>query len=224
MGKNNNLRLSTTTTEYGKVVNKTTQKEDIIMKKRTITLVVLVALVVLLASFAGCKKKPEVVPDSSSKPVASEVVSDTPSSEEVSEPASEEVSEVVSEEVSEEPVVEEVNFSSVDELISHLKSTNETKIVEYDFSQEGTSQMVIPNGFNYTTKLGNSLYIVSNKEMSDVVSNVEYVKTKKGRREGTWGIYIETTGENLEVSCTIKYADGTEEEINLCVTNTFVYE
>lgn len=222
MGKNNNLRLSTTTTEYGKVVNKTTQKEDIIMKKRTITLVVLVALVVLLASFAGCKKKPEVVPDSSSKPVASEEVSETPSSEEVSEPASEEVSEVASEEVSEEPVVEEVNFSSPNELKDSLKKTNKTTIVEYDFSQEGKPQMIIPNGSKYTMQLGYNFSIITVKEVENIEAGAEYISINESVfYEGEWNICILATGTDLEVPLTIKYADGTEEEILLYVTNTF---
>lgn len=221
MGKNNDLL--TTTIEYGVVTNNKTSEGGNIMKRNRSLFLLATLVVILLVTFTGCKKNPEpVVPQTSEEPVvSSEEVSETPSSEEVTEPASEEVSEVASEEVSEEPVVEEVNFSNATELFNYLKNTNETKVTEFSFSQEGSSQMVIPNGSKYTMKFGFLLYIVSNKEISEVITNAEYIETKSGREPGTWGVYIKTTGTDLEVPLTIKYADGTEEEILLYVTNTF---
>lgn len=186
------------------------------MKKINVLLVLV--MVVFVATLAGCKKTSAVV----DKPVASETVSSEETSSEVSEEPSEEVSEEVSEEPSEETKeVEEVNFSNANELVEHFKSTNETAIVECNFSQTGSSQFVIPNGSNYTMQMAKSLMIIPAKEVSTIESNVDNVKIGETPTEYLWLAVILTTGTDIEVSATIKYADGTEEDILLYVTNTF---
>lgn len=186
------------------------------MKKINVLLVLV--MVVFVATLAGCKKTSAVV----DKPVASETVSSEEVSEEVSEEPSEEVSEEVSEEPSEETKeVEEVNFSNANEVVEHFKEINEVAIVECNFAQEGSSQFVIPNGSNYTMQMGKSLMLIPSKEVNSIESNVENVTIRESAVKGTWLAVIFTTGTDIEVSATIKYADGTEEDILLYVTNTF---
>ncbi len=179
--------------------------------------VVLTLVCMLAATLVGCKTSTAVTPE----PSTSEVVS-----EPVSEPVSEEVSEIVSEEPSEEVVSEEfveeveiVKYSNADELLEYVDSLNKTTIVEYNFGEEGSSQAIIPNGEKYTMQMGNILRVIPNKEAIQIEPNVEYIDIMEPARPNVWGIVINSTGSDVEVSCTIKYSDGTEEDIIVYVTN-----
>lgn len=182
---------------------------------RNRSLVVLLVLCAMLA-LVGCKKPETEEPVTSTPEVESEVVS-----EEVSEPISEEPSEeVVSEEVSEETVeeVEIVNFSNAKELVNYAKGLNKTTMIEYDFSEDGNSQAIIPNGAKYTMQLRNALDVVSNKEIVSIDTTLDYIRTSENPLVGTWLVFIETTGTDVEVSFTVNYADGTSEDFTIYVT------
>lgn len=181
------------------------------MKRRSIVLVLCLMLLMVLA---GCGK--EVVEENSTSPT-SEVVSEVVS-EEVSEEVSEVVSEEPSEEVSEEESneVEYVNFSNVNELLGHLEKYDRTTIVQYNFSEEGAPQAIIPNGGYYTINEGSSIRIIPNKEVNDVKANVPYISIEVAITG--WAIDVQTTGEDLEVSFTVNYADGTSEDFTIYVT------
>ena len=184
---------------------------------RNRSLVALLVLCALLAvTLVGCKKPVAENPTPTTSEVVSEVIS-----EEVSEPVSEEPSEeVVSEEVSEEPVeeVEVVNFSNAKELINYAKGLNKTTIVEYDFSEDGNSQAIIPNGANYTLQTGNTLYVVSAKEILSVDASLDYVLISENPLLDNWVLFIDNTGTDIEVSFTVNYADGTSEDFTIYVT------
>lgn len=193
-----------------------------IRELKSIWVLLVVLIVVSAATLAGCKGTSAV----DDNPVASETVSSEETSSDVSGTPFEEVSEELSVEVSEDPSeetkeVEEVNFSKPDELIEYAKTINDTSIVEYDFSQEGSSQMIIPNGSNYIMGLGNNLYIIPSKEINNIESASDYIVAQKSVKPGVWCMFIYTTGTDIEVSATIKYVDGTKEDILLYVTNTF---
>ena len=183
------------------------------MKRKSI---VLVLCLILMTIFVGCGKEVAVEEPT---PPTSEVVYEVVS-EEVSEPVSEEPSEVVSEEVSEETVeeVEVINFSNAKELINYAKGLNKTTIVEYDFSEDGNSQAIIPNGANYTLQTGNTLYVVSNKEILSVDASLDYVLISENPLLDNWVLYIDNTGTDIEVSFTVNYADGTSEDFTIYVT------
>lgn len=182
--------------------------------------VVLTLVCMLAATLVGCKTSTAVTPEPSTSEVVSEPVSE-PVSEEVSEPVSEEPSEeVVSEEVSEEPVeeVEIVNFSNAKELANYAKGLNKTTMIEYDFSEDGNSQAIIPNGAKYTLQFTNKLDVVSNKEILNIETSLDYISTSENPLIGTWLVFIDTTGTDLEVSFTVNYADGTSEDFTIYVT------
>ena len=180
---------------------------------RNRSLVALLVLCALLAvTLVGCKKPVAEKPSPTTSEVVSEVVS-----EEVSEPVSEEPSEeVVSEETVEE--VEIVNFTNSKELIEYAKSLNKTTMIEYDFSEDGNSQAIIPNGAKYTMQLRNALDVVSNKEIVSIDTTLDYIRTSENPLVGTWLVFIETTGTDVEVSFTVNYADGTSEDFTIYVT------
>ena len=107
--------------------------------------VVLTLVCMLAVSLVGCKTSVAVTPEPSTSEVVFEPISE-PASEEISEPVSEEPSEEVSEEAAEE--VEVVNFSNTTDLLEYINGFNKTTIVEFNFSQTGSSQSIIPNGSN----------------------------------------------------------------------------
>ncbi len=144
-----------------------------------------------------------------------EVVSEEPSEKE-SEVVSEETSEEVSKEATEE--VEVVNYSDVAGLEKYLQELNKTTFVEYNFGMEGSSQTIVPVGSNYTMQLGDALGIYSNKEITSVVANVDNIDIWSPMMGNIWNIFINTTGTDMEVSCTIKYEDGTQEDVTVYVT------
>ena len=174
----------------------------------------LLALSVMLAVLlAGCNKPvaENPAPSTPTSEVESEVVS-----EEVSEPVSEEPSEEVSEEAAEE--VEVVNFSNTTDLLEYINGFNKTTIVEFNFSQSGSSQSIIPNGSNYTMKLGNMIGVIPFKEVEIIEANSDNISIMSPMEANIWMVFINETGTDIEVSCTIKYADGTEEDITVYVT------
>lgn len=181
------------------------------MKRKSI---VLALCLMLLMLFVGCGKEVAVEEPT---PPTSEVVSEVVS-EEVSEIVSEEPSEVVSEEVSEEESneVEYVNFSNVNELLEHLEKYDRTTIVQYNFSEEGAPQAIIPNGGHYTIKEGTLISVIPNKEITDVQANVGHIVVEPSMTG--WIIYFSTTGTDLETSFTVNYADGTLEDFTIYVT------
>ena len=184
-----------------------TKKENRTINRSLVVLLVVAMFAILLV---GCKKPAEEPPVPSTSEVISEVVS-----EEVSEPVSEEVvSEEVSEEISNE--VEYVNFSNYAELSEYLKKYDETTIVYCDFSEEGSPQAIIPNGGYYTIEEGKIIAIISNKAVSEVKANVNYIIIESSMVG--WSIYFDTTGTDLETSFTVNYADGTSEDFTIYVT------
>lgn len=184
------------------------------MQKRLISTVFIIISFGLLLT--GCKDAEETVPEASSSEAVSEVISEEVS-EEVSEAESEAVaSEKMSEEIVEDVVI--VNFSNSKELIEYVNGYNKTTIVEYNFSEEGSSQSIIPNGSKYTMQMGNILMIVSIKEVSNVESSIDYITTMENTLSNTWAVYIDTAGTDLEVSFTVNYTDGTSEDFTIYVT------
>ena len=184
---------------------------------RNRSLVVLLVLCAMLAvTLVGCKKPATENPAPSTSEVVSEEVS-----EPVSEPVSEEPSEeVVSEEVSEEAAeeVEVVNFSNTTELLEYINGFNKTTIAEFNFSQAGSSQSIIPNGSKYTMQLGNMIGVMPFKEVDIIEANSDNISIMSPMEANIWMVFINETGTDIEVSCTIKYADGTEEDITVYVT------
>ena len=174
-------------------------------RNRSLVVVLLVAMFAML--LVGCKKPAENPPVPSTSEVISEVVSEEPS---------EEVSEVVSEEAA--PEVEVVKYLDVEGLEKYLQELDKTIFVEYNFGMEGSSQTIVPVGSNYTMQLGDVLGIYSNKEITSVVANVDNIDIWSPMMGNIWNIFINTTGTDIEVSCTIKYADGTEEDVTVYVT------
>ncbi|MBE5886414.1 MAG: hypothetical protein E7284_08450 [Lachnospiraceae bacterium] len=186
------------------------------MQKRLISTVSIIISFGLLLT--GCKDTEGTVPEASTSEVASEAVSEVISEEVSEEVFKEESEDVVSEEVYEEEgkEVEYVNFSNVDELLEHLEKYDRTAIVQYNFSEEGSSQAIIPNGGYYTIKQGTMITIIPNKEVANVQENVGYIIIYEGMRG--WNIDIETIGTDLEVSFTVNYTDGTSEDFTIYVT------
>lgn len=128
--------------------------------------------------------------------------------------------ESISEEILEETGgVEYFNFANKAELMTYLEELNQTTVVWYNFS-EGTEQAIIPNGEKYTIEGDNSVTVIStNKNIVDVRENVDYIDAMKAEnKENQWGVFIETTGTDLEVSFTVVYEDGTEEDFTIYVT------
>ncbi|MBQ7765278.1 MAG: hypothetical protein IJ397_00370 [Lachnospiraceae bacterium] len=146
-------------------------------------------------------------------------------SEVVSESVSEEVSEEVTSEAESESVEEEaggveyVNYANKVELMTYLEELNQTTIIWYNFSI-GTEQAIIPNGEKYTLEGDNSVTVIStNNNIVDIRANVDYIDTLKSEsKENQWAIYVETTGTDLEVSFTVVYEDGTEEDFTIYIT------
>lgn len=177
--------------------------------KRNVLLIV--ALVITIIGLLGCQKETPM-----ETPVASEPAS---SSEEViEEVASEEETEEFSETTKE---VEVVNFSSYKELREHIKERNEVAIVESALYKEGSSQYIIPNGASYTMQLTSLLHIYPHKEATLIVSNVKDVVITESVEENAWTAWIRNKDTDIEFFATIKYTDGTKENILLYVTNTF---
>ena len=185
--------------------------EKVNRKRMSVVLVVVLLLAMITTTAVGCGKPNAQKDPSDTSEVVSEVIS-----EEVSEPVSEEPSEEV---VSEEPVeeVEIVNFTNSKELIEYAKSLNKTTIIEYDFSEDGNSQAIIPNGANYKLQFTNMLGVVSNKEILSVETSLDYIKTSENPLAGTWVVFIGITGTDIEVSFTVNYADGTSEDFTIYV-------
>lgn len=190
--------------------------EKVNRKRMSVVLVVVLLLAMITTTAVGCGK-PNAQKDPSD---TSEVVSEVSSTSEVSESTSEELSteEVVSEEVSEEVSneVEYVNFSNVNELLEYLEKYNRTTIVQYDFSEDGNPQAIIPNGGYYTIKEGRTIRIIPNKEVYNVQSNADFFVINSAKIG--WAIYFKTTGTDLETSFTVNYADGTSEDFTIYVT------
>lgn len=114
--------------------------------------------------------------------------------------------------------VEVVNYSDVAGLEKYLQELNKTTFVEYNFGMEGSSQTIVPVGSNYTMQLGDALGIYSNKEITSVIANVDNIDIWSPMMGNIWNIFINTTGTDMEVSCTIKYEDGTQEDVTVYVT------
>ncbi len=184
------------------------------MKNKSLKRLVLVLTVgILLGLVAGCSETE--VPEAEVE--MSEVVEES-----ISDALSEEVSEIVSEDILLEETVEEVEivkYSNADELLEYVSSLNKTVIVEYNFGEEGGFQAIIPNGEKYTMQMGNILRVIPDKEVLQIESNEEYIDIMEPVRPNVWGIVINTTGSDIEISCTIQYLDGTEEDIIIYVTN-----
>ena len=184
------------------------------MIRKNILIILCVMLAVLLV---GCEKEEEMTSELSASEVESEVVS-----EEVSEPISEEAVENT------EPEVEIINIDTSgirppDALLEYVKTLNKTVIVDFDFS-ESTEVSIIPNGAKYTMGENEydiySLSIMSTaKDISEFKTNVNYISFEKNPLiDSTWTMYLETVGTDLEVSFTVVYEDGTEEDFTIYVT------
>lgn len=179
----------------------------------SVILVVALLLAMLSTTVVGCGK-PSTIDDSAG---TSEVVSETPSTSEVSESISEESSseEVISEEIV--PEVEITNFSTSDELRDYLKTLNKTTIVNFDFSEEEIIQAIIPNGASYIVERG-TIRVISPQNILEVNTSVDYVESNKSVNDNEWVVRIQTTGTNIEVPLTIMYEDGTIEEYTVYIT------
>lgn len=183
------------------------------MKRKSI---VLALCLMLMMVFVGCGKE---VAEEDSTSLASEVEFETvlePVYEEVSEPVSEEPSEEVAEEIA--PEVEFVNFSNLDELVAYSAELNQTIIVEFDFSVDGSTQAIIPNGSNYTMQLGERLRVIAIKEVESIDTNVDGIGIMEGTTQNVWVVGVYNSGTDMEVSFTVKYTDGTSEDFTIYVT------
>ena len=173
--------------------------------------VVLAVGSMLAVGLAGCNEAE--VPEA--EVIESEVVSET-----VSEEVSEEItSEAESESVEEETGgVETVQFSTLDELIEYTAERNQTAIVEFDFSIDGSTQSIIPNGAKYTMQKGERLRVIAIKEVKSIDANVDGLDIHAGTTQNVWIIGVLNSGTDMEVSFTVNYKDGTSEDFTIYVT------
>lgn len=182
------------------------------MKKKLIMLLVLSVLCFVL--LMGCNDSDAANNETVTTEVASEVVSEVV--EEISE---EENGPETSEENSLKTVeeIEYANCANIDEFIEYLKQYDGVIIADYDFSEEDSPQVLIPNGAYHTIPEGSLISIMpNNKEVADVENityNCEIHPSLKG-----WVIYFYDKGEDQETSFVVNYADGTSEEFTLYIT------
>lgn len=165
----------------------------------------------LAVGLVGCNETE--VPEA--EVIESEVVSET-----VLEEVSEEVtSEAESESVKEETGgVESVQFSTLDELIEYTAERNQTAIVEYDFSIDGSTQVIIPKGAKYTMLMGERMRVIATKEVESIDANVDGLSVYKESVENVWVVGVLNSGTDMEVSFTVNYKDGTSEDFTIYVT------
>lgn len=114
--------------------------------------------------------------------------------------------------------VETVQFSNVEELIECAKERGETIITQFDFSIEGSTQVIIPNGAKYTMLMGERMRVIATKEVESIDANVDGLAIYKESVENVWVVGVLNSGTDMEVSFTVNYKDGTSEDFTLYVT------
>ena len=114
--------------------------------------------------------------------------------------------------------IEIVKFSNVDELIKYAKERGETIITQFDFSIEGSTQVIIPNGAKYTMLMGERMRVIATKEVESIDANVEGLAIYKESVENVWVVGVLNSGTDMEVSFTVNYTDGTSEDFTIYVT------
>ena len=114
--------------------------------------------------------------------------------------------------------VETVQFSNVDELIECAKERGETIITQFDFSIEGSTQVIIPNGAKYTMLMGERMRVIATKEVESIDANVDGLAIYKESVENVWVVGVLNSGTDMEVSFTVNYTDGTSEDFTIYVT------
>lgn len=114
--------------------------------------------------------------------------------------------------------IEIVKFSNVDELIKYAKERGETIITQFDFSIEGSTQVIIPNGAKYTMLMGERMRVIATKEVESIDANVEGLAIYKESVENVWAVGVYNSGTDMEVSFTVNYTDGTSEDFTIYVT------
>ncbi len=183
------------------------------MKKKLIMLLVLSVLCFVL--LMGCNDSDAANNETVTTEVASEVVSEVV--EEISE---EEDSVEASEDNSLRTVneIEYANCTSYDEFTEYLKQYDGVIIADYNFSEEDSPQVLIPNGAYHTIPEGSLISIMpNNKELADV-ENITYNCEIEPAMDDEWIIHFWDVGEDQETSFVVNYADGTSEEFTLYIT------
>lgn len=186
------------------------------MKNWRKSFVLIMVVCFSVGMLAACTDNAENAPI---EPVSEVISEEVP----VAEP-SEVEEESISEEISEETGgVEYFDFASYDEFFAYLTELNRTAIVDYDFSKGAERQAIIPNSAKYTLEgEDRGLAVISaNKSIVDVKTNVDYIDASMWDNT-EWTIYFDTIGTDLEVSFTVVYEDGTEEDFTICVTTSGV--
>lgn len=182
------------------------------MKKKFIMLLVLSVLCFIL--LMGCNDSDVANNETVTTEVESEAVSEVV--EEISE---EENGAETSEENSLKTVeeIEYANCANLDEFIEYLKQYDGVIIVQYNFSEEGRPQVLLPNGAYYTISKDDSIRIIPNNKEIEEVQNITYNFVFEPTRTGP-AIDFYDVGEDQETSFVINYADGTSEEFTLYIT------
>lgn len=114
--------------------------------------------------------------------------------------------------------VQMVYFDSYAELGAFTDTLEDTAIVVYHFfvGYKDKGQAIVYDGAHYTIPESFYLDVVSSKNIQRASSIAEYVYV--GKVEDAWGVWVNTTGTDIEVPVTIEYEDGTEETITIYVT------
>lgn len=154
----------------------------------------------------------EVKTTSDDSPSTSEVVSETPSTSEVSE------SEIVD-------GVQMVHYKTYDELVSYFKTLDTPIIAVYNTGKIEEGQAILYDGAYYTLQESCVATVKTPNVIKTVTSTAEYVYILDVDYEGEheWNISVETTGTDIEVPLTITYEDGTEETITVYITKDWKY-
>lgn len=195
------------------------KKENRPNRNRT-SLVLLAAVCMMMAVLAGCNETVEESSISSGSEVVSEVVAE-PVSEEVSEPVSEEISEVVSEEVVEEldlSLYTTENGKKVVDLVNDMPY-DELKVIVW--RKDSGAEAILSDGDSYQLEdADDNLYLYYSNQVQEIKSNTPHIKLNV-RGENVCGFNVFVKGEDLEVSFTVVYEDGTEEDITIYITKDF---
>jgi len=183
---------------------KRNEKEN---RKRSLGVILAVALMSAL-TLAGCSEK-ENLP----------VTSDSTSEVVTSEPISEEPSEVVPEEI-DLTLYTEANGKKATDLSEDM-SYNELKVFVWKY--ECGAKAILSDGDSYVMEDDDDLlYLYYPRGVQNVKANRDSIEIRK-QREKSCGFWLPIKGEDLEVTLTVTYEDGSEENITIYVTKDFEY-
>ncbi|MBQ7972460.1 MAG: hypothetical protein IJ291_03290 [Lachnospiraceae bacterium] len=181
---------------------------------------ILVLTTLCVTLLAGCGTATEDTPAVSE--AISEVVSEVASGEESSEPTTESVPEESTEGTTEEidlTLYTEENGKNMVDLTNDM-TYNELKLIVWEY--EYGAKAIVSDGDSYVMENDDDLlFLYYPKKVQSIKDNMDGAIHILVEEEKYCGFNLYAIGKDLEITFTVTYEDGTEEDITIFLTKNF---